>query len=220
MRILTTADLELATGQYFQRGSEGHLKLPTVLRNIILIPAEHTAQTLLEDGLAETISEHHKSTRRLDELAHLQHTNLIQTARKDVHGMQGGRGGVGPGSRLVLAALATTTRPPALVREAGVVLARGLVEGFGILHQIGVAAHGLGLDPADDGTSYWQSLTDSAPGVGITAILNPDSGPGSTLDTNYTAVVGSLQAAGGRVIGYVHTSYGTRSAATVRATVR
>lgn len=87
------------------------------------------------------------------------------------------------------------------------------------------AAHALELlvpayfYPADDGASYWQSLTDSAPGVGITAILNPDSGPGSTLDTNYTAVVGSLQAAGGRVIGYVHTSYGTRSAATVRAEI-
>ena len=73
--------------------------------------------------------------------------------------------------------------------------------------------------PADDGASHWQTLTDSAPGVRITAILNPDSGTGSALDTNYTTVVGSLQAAGGRVIGYVHTSYGTRSAATVRAEI-
>jgi len=73
--------------------------------------------------------------------------------------------------------------------------------------------------PADEGASYWQTLTDSAPEVGITAILNPDSGPGSTLDTHYTAVVDSLQAAGGRVIGYVHTSYGTRSAATVRTEI-
>jgi len=73
--------------------------------------------------------------------------------------------------------------------------------------------------PADEGATYWQALTTAAPEVGITAILNPDSGPGSTLDTNYTAVVGSLQAAGGRVIGYVHTSYGTRSAATVLAEI-
>ncbi|WP_374340277.1 spherulation-specific family 4 protein [Methyloversatilis sp.] len=73
--------------------------------------------------------------------------------------------------------------------------------------------------PAGNGAGYWQTLTDSAPGVGITAILNPDSGPGSELDLNYTAVVDDLQAAGGRVIGYVHTSYGTRSAATVRAEI-
>jgi hypothetical protein len=73
--------------------------------------------------------------------------------------------------------------------------------------------------PADEGASYWQALTDSAPEVGITAILNPDSGPGSTLDTRYSAVVDSLQAAGGRVIGYVHTSYGARSAATVRTEI-
>ncbi|MDY0056241.1 MAG: spherulation-specific family 4 protein [Methyloversatilis sp.] len=73
--------------------------------------------------------------------------------------------------------------------------------------------------PAGSGAAYWQTLTDSAPAVGITAILNPDSGPGSALDTNYTTVVDSLQAAGGRVIGYVHTAYGTRSAATVRAEI-
>lgn len=73
--------------------------------------------------------------------------------------------------------------------------------------------------PADDGAASWQALAAAAPGVGITAILNPDSGPGAALDPSYGSVVDGLQAAGGRVIGYVHTSYGTRSAATVKAEI-
>lgn len=73
--------------------------------------------------------------------------------------------------------------------------------------------------PADDGAAYWQALTASAPAVGITAILNPGSGPGNALDANYSGVVSKLQAAGGRVIGYVHTAYGTRNAAAVRAEI-
>lgn len=73
--------------------------------------------------------------------------------------------------------------------------------------------------PADDGAASWQALATAAPDVGITAILNPDSGPGAALDPSYGAVVGGLQTAGGRVIGYVHTSYGTRSAAAVQAEI-
>ncbi len=73
--------------------------------------------------------------------------------------------------------------------------------------------------PADEGTAYWQALAAAAPDVGITAILNPDNGPGAALDGDYAAVVGALQAAGGKVIGYVHTGYGTRSASIVMADI-
>jgi hypothetical protein len=40
--------------------------------------------------------------------------------------------------------------------------------------------------------------------------MNPFNGPGNSLDANYVSAVNSLRAAGGRVIGYVHTSYTAR----------
>lgn len=73
--------------------------------------------------------------------------------------------------------------------------------------------------PADEGATYWQALTTAAPEVGITAILNPDNGPGAALDSDYASAVGALQAAGGRVIGYVYTGYGARSESVVRADI-
>src|ERR1700687_4605795 len=53
----------------------------------------------------------------------------------------------------------------------------------------------------------WDQMAVAASKVSITAILTPDSGPGSGVDSNYVAAVNKLKAAGGRVIGYVHTSY-------------
>ena len=44
----------------------------------------------------------------------------------------------------------------------------------------------------------------------IEAILNPASGPGTTQDPNYVAVVNKLRTAGGSVFGYVSTQYGNR----------
>lgn len=58
--------------------------------------------------------------------------------------------------------------------------------------------------------TLWQTLTDSVGSVGITAILNPDNGPGEDRDANYVDVVRAHQAAGGRVVGYVETRYGSR----------
>jgi hypothetical protein len=55
--------------------------------------------------------------------------------------------------------------------------------------------------------SDWDKLTAAAPYVPVTAILNPNSGPGAAVDPNYAAAVDHLRAAGGKVIGYVHTSY-------------
>jgi len=63
--------------------------------------------------------------------------------------------------------------------------------------------------------SPWDDLNDAASQVDITAILNPGSGPGAGQDSNYVSVVNALRSAGGRVIGYVHTSYGARDLNTV-----
>jgi hypothetical protein len=69
------------------------------------------------------------------------------------------------------------------------------------------------------GNSYWSELDNAAHQIGVTAIMNPNSGPGSSADANYAAAVNSLQAAGGRVLGYVYTSYGARSEADVEADI-
>jgi hypothetical protein len=62
-------------------------------------------------------------------------------------------------------------------------------------------------------------MTAAADEVAITAIMNPGNGPGNAKDNNYVAAVNAFRAAGGRVIGYVHTSYGLRALATVTADI-
>lgn len=47
------------------------------------------------------------------------------------------------------------------------------------------------------------------------AILNPDSGPGHAADAAYMEHIRAINAAGGRVIGYVDTDYGRRPCAAV-----
>ncbi|MFN0241848.1 MAG: spherulation-specific family 4 protein [Planctomycetota bacterium] len=53
----------------------------------------------------------------------------------------------------------------------------------------------------------------------IVAIGNPFNGPGTTLDTTYLATFQSFRASGGKLIGYVYTSYGARPIADVKADV-
>jgi hypothetical protein len=65
----------------------------------------------------------------------------------------------------------------------------------------------------------WNSLTASAPKVPTTAILNPNSGPGTSADANYTAAVTKLRSSGGKVLGYVSTSYAKRSLSAVVADI-
>lgn len=73
--------------------------------------------------------------------------------------------------------------------------------------------------PAGSGSDYWQALDAAAAQIGITAIVNVNSGPGDALDPSYLAVVESLRSAGGRVLGYVHTSWGGRDSALEQADV-
>lgn len=51
----------------------------------------------------------------------------------------------------------------------------------------------------------WDQMTAAASKVPVMAILNPDSGPGTSFDANYGTAVDHLRAAGGKVVGYVHT---------------
>ncbi len=66
--------------------------------------------------------------------------------------------------------------------------------------------------------SYWTQLDQAKPGVGV-AVMNPGSGPGSGPDSNYVAAVKSAEAAGITVVGYVYTSYGSRSIAAVESDI-
>ena len=61
--------------------------------------------------------------------------------------------------------------------------------------------------------SQWDEMTAAASaavlaGTRITAIMNPDNGPGTTPNADYSAAVSAFRAAGGRVLGYVYTCYG------------
>jgi len=64
----------------------------------------------------------------------------------------------------------------------------------------------------------WDQLNNGAPTVGV-AIINPSSGPGGSKDQNYADQTTRSQAAGVKVTGYVHTSYGARAAATVKGEI-
>ena len=69
--------------------------------------------------------------------------------------------------------------------------------------------------PSGTGATQWNALATAAKSVPTTVILNPNSGPGTTQDTNYVAAVANVHAAGGKVIGYVSSSYTNRSLSAV-----
>lgn len=49
------------------------------------------------------------------------------------------------------------------------------------------------------------------PSIPIIAIINPNSGPGTTIDPNYVTYTGDLQSAGITAVGYIWTGYGNIS---------
>lgn len=64
--------------------------------------------------------------------------------------------------------------------------------------------------PSDQGLEHWNSIAAMASKAPVTAILNPANGPGTAADPAYTSVITNARAAGVKVIGYVHTSWGAR----------
>jgi hypothetical protein len=52
-----------------------------------------------------------------------------------------------------------------------------------------------------------------------TAIMNPNSGPASTANPDYAQAIAGCHTRGQHVIGYVHTSYGSRAPATVQSEI-
>ena len=73
-------------------------------------------------------------------------------------------------------------------------------------------------------SASWQAIIDAKalyPNVAANVIINPNSGPGSTINTNgnYTNAVQRANNAGLTVIGYVFTDYGARAQSAVIADV-
>jgi len=68
----------------------------------------------------------------------------------------------------------------------------------------------------------WQTVArikKEHPSVPILAVINPDSGPGTSKDLNYVSGIDGLRAAGALVVGYVYTSYGSKSIGAVEADI-
>ena len=66
--------------------------------------------------------------------------------------------------------------------------------------------------------SDWDTVASQAPGTGM-VIVNPNSGPGSSLDTTYRSYIKALQRKGVYCVGYVDTTYGARAIDDVKAEI-
>src|SRR5580765_227010 len=63
----------------------------------------------------------------------------------------------------------------------------------------------------------WDSLSNAATHIPLVAIMNPNNGPDTGQNPDYVAAVNSVHSAGGKVTGYVYTSYAARPLAQVEA---
>jgi hypothetical protein len=76
------------------------------------------------------------------------------------------------------------------------------------------------------GPDMWTKLISAAntPDVEVSVIFNPASGPGTSIDPNFVNALGNgplidFKNAGGKVYGYVATTFGTRSVTDVQANI-
>lgn len=65
----------------------------------------------------------------------------------------------------------------------------------------------------------WTKMGSAAGGTRVLAILNPNSGPGEAVRADYVTQLKTVRARGVVVLGYIHTSYGKRPLAEVRAEI-
>jgi hypothetical protein len=70
----------------------------------------------------------------------------------------------------------------------------------------------------DPSAPDWAQAESAAPTVSL-LIANPNSGPGASVSTAYTQAIAAAHAHGQSIIGYVHTTYGTRAIADVETDV-
>lgn len=66
----------------------------------------------------------------------------------------------------------------------------------------------LYIYPTSPASTTWGpliSIAEAYPTMSIIAVINPDNGPGTSVDSNYTAGISALQAVGITCVGYVNT---------------
>jgi Spherulation-specific family 4 len=63
----------------------------------------------------------------------------------------------------------------------------------------------------------WEAIVNASKIVPVTAIINPNSGPGTSVDANWISRIGMLRSAGVKVLGYVATGYGGRNQGAINA---
>jgi len=73
--------------------------------------------------------------------------------------------------------------------------------------------------PGGTGLTYWNQVIAAASKVPIFAVANPGNGPGTSVNAQYTDVIKRTIAAGGKILGYVSTVYGTRPLADIQADI-
>mmetsp|Transcript_36851 Transcript_36851/g.85109 ORF Transcript_36851/g.85109 Transcript_36851/m.85109 type:complete len:626 (+) Transcript_36851:273-2150(+) len=122
-------DFELARCRHVDLGGEAHLQVAAVARRVVRKAAEHAAQGLLEDGLAERVGQHDEPARLFAAGLHLEQADLVERASEDVNHV---------------------TRRHGALRQRLVELLRRLHVRRVVLLDVGVRADGLGLGPADD----------------------------------------------------------------------
>jgi len=97
--------------------------------------------------------------------------------------------------------------------------------GFAIPQSVHASTSPLGIVvplytyPTDGTWSAVAQAKQAYPNVPIVAVVNPDSGPGTSQDPNYVHGIQTLQTAGVKVLGYVDTAYGGDGASSVEANV-
>lgn len=72
------------------------------------------------------------------------------------------------------------------------------------------------------GNTYWDDLTNLAASLAantVTAILNQSNGHFTVADPNYVTAANNFVAVGGKLVGYVYSSYGARPIADVKADI-
>ena len=73
--------------------------------------------------------------------------------------------------------------------------------------------------PSDPSWAAVAAAKAAHPAVTVVAVVNPSNGPGSAATPDYTAGIARLTAAGVKVLGYVHTSYGGRPATQIETEI-
>jgi hypothetical protein len=108
---------------------------------------------------------------------------------------------VGPPAIASLAAVALAVAWPAWAQRAG---KKAAGDARPVPMRLWVPAYYYPFGP---GLREWNRLIASAKAVPIVAIVNPGSGPGDHVDTNFAAIIPRARRAGVTVVGYIGTQY-------------